>query len=64
VVGNIMIIGHRMNSVELLILKTMIVGHRMKLFILMPGGSRLPSPNTAASKGYVTRIPLAAVLEG
>jgi hypothetical protein len=59
-----MIIGHRMNSVELLILKTMIVGHRMKLFILMPGGSRLPSPNTAASKGYVTRIPLAAVLEG
>jgi hypothetical protein len=64
VVGNIMIIGHRMNSVELLILKTMIVGHKMKLFILMPGGSRLPSPNTAASKGYVTRIPLAAVLEG
>jgi hypothetical protein len=59
-----MIIGHRMNSVELLILKTMIVGHKMKLFILMPGGPRLPSPDTAASKGYVTRIPLATVLEG
>jgi hypothetical protein len=34
------------------------------LFILMPGGSGLPSPDTAASKGYVTRILLAAVFEG
>jgi hypothetical protein len=64
VVGKIMIIGHMMNSVRLFILKTMIIGHRMKLFILMPGGSGLPSPDTAASKGYVTRILLAAVLEG
>jgi hypothetical protein len=45
-----MIIGHRMNSVG--------------LFILMPGGSGLPSPDIAASKGCVTRILLAAVLEG
>jgi hypothetical protein len=59
-----MIIGHRMNFVELFILKTMIIGHRMKLFTLMPGGSRLHSPDTAASKGYVTRIFLAGVLEG
>jgi hypothetical protein len=59
VVGKIMIIGHRMNSVRLFILKTMIIGHRMNsvgLFILMPGGSRLPSLDTAASKGYVARI--------
>jgi hypothetical protein len=48
----------------LFILKTMIIGHRMKLFILMVGGSRLPSPDTAAQKEYVTRILLAAVLEG
>jgi hypothetical protein len=48
----------------LFILKTMIIGHRMKLFILMPGGSRLPSPDTAARKGYVTRIFLAAAFEG
>jgi hypothetical protein len=48
----------------LFILKTMIIEHMMKLFILMPGGSGLPSPNTAASKGYVTRILLAAVFEG
>jgi hypothetical protein len=34
------------------------------LFFLMTGGSRLPSLNTAASKGYVTRILLAAVLDG
>jgi hypothetical protein len=34
------------------------------LFILMPRGSGLPSLDTAASKGYVTRIPLAAMLEG
>jgi hypothetical protein len=34
------------------------------LFILMPGGSGLPSPDTAASKGYVTRILLAAVFKG
>jgi hypothetical protein len=46
----------------LFILKTMIIGHRMKLFILMPGGSGLPSPDTAR-KEYVTRILLAAVLE-
>jgi hypothetical protein len=48
----------------LFILKTMIIGHRMKLFILMPRGSKLPSPDMAASKGYVTRILLAAVFEG
>jgi hypothetical protein len=64
VVGKIKIIGHRMNSVELFILKTMVIGNRMKLFILMPGGSGLPSPDTTASKVYVTRILLAAVLEG
>jgi hypothetical protein len=64
VVGKIMIIGHKMNSVGLFILKIMIIGHRMKLFILMPGGFGLPSPDTAVSKGYVTRILLAAVLEG
>jgi hypothetical protein len=51
VVGKIMIIGHRMNSIRLFILKTMIIGHMMKLFILMPGGSGLPTPDTAASKG-------------
>jgi hypothetical protein len=48
----------------LFILKTMIIGHKMKLFILMPGGSGLPSQDTAARKEYVTRILLAAVLEG
>jgi hypothetical protein len=48
----------------LFILKIMIIGHRMKLFILMPGGSGLPSPDTATRKEYVTRILLAAVLEG
>jgi hypothetical protein len=48
----------------LFILKTMIIGHRMKLFILMPGGSGLPTPDTAMWKGYVTRILLAAVFEG
>jgi hypothetical protein len=48
----------------LFILKTMIIGHRMKLFILMPGGSGLPTPDTATRKEYVTRIILAAVLEG
>jgi hypothetical protein len=48
----------------LFIQKTMIIGHRMKLFILMPGGSGLPSPNTAVIKGYVTRILLAVVFEG
>jgi hypothetical protein len=42
----------------------MITGHRMKLFILMPGGSELPSSDTAVRKKYVTRILLAAVLEG
>jgi hypothetical protein len=34
--------------------KAMIIAHRMKLFILMPWGSGLPSPDTTASKGYVT----------
>jgi hypothetical protein len=48
----------------LFILKTMIIRHRMKLFILMPGGSGLPSPDTNVSKEYVTRILLAAVFEG
>jgi hypothetical protein len=48
----------------LFILKIMIIGHRMKLFILMPGGSRLPTPDTATRKEYVTRILLTAVLEG
>jgi hypothetical protein len=40
------------------------IGHRMKLFILMPGGSGLPTQDTATWKEYVTRILLAAVLEG
>jgi hypothetical protein len=48
----------------LFILKTVIIGHKMKLFILMPGGFGLPSPDTAASMGYVTRILLAAVFKG
>jgi hypothetical protein len=48
----------------LFILKTMIIGHRMKLFILMRGGSGLPTPDTATWKGYVTMILLAAVFEG
>jgi hypothetical protein len=63
-IGEIMIIAHRMNSVGLFILKTMIIGHNMKLFILMPGGSGLPSSNTAARKKYITRILLEAMLEG
>jgi hypothetical protein len=63
-IGKIMITRHRMNFVGLLILKTMIIGHRMKLFILMQGGSALPSPDIAARKKYVRRILLAAVLEG
>jgi hypothetical protein len=48
----------------LFILRTMIIGHRMKLFILILGGSGLPSPDTATQKEYVTRILLATVLEG
>jgi hypothetical protein len=48
----------------LFILKIMTIGHGMKLFILMLGGSGLPSPDTAARRKYVTRILLAAVLEG
>jgi hypothetical protein len=48
----------------LFILKTMIIGHRMKLFILMPGGSGLPSLDTVTPKEYVTRILPATVLEG
>jgi hypothetical protein len=48
----------------LFILKTMIIGHRMKLFILMSGGFGLPTPDMATRKEYVTRIPLAAVFEG
>jgi hypothetical protein len=48
----------------LFILKTMIIGHKMK--IVHPDAKRfwLPSPDTATSKGYVTRILLAAVSEG
>jgi hypothetical protein len=64
VVGKIMIIGHRMSSIGLFILETMIIGHRMKLFIVVSGGFGLPSRDIAASKGYVTRILLVAVLEG
>jgi hypothetical protein len=45
-------------------MKIMIIGHRMKLFILTPGGFGLPSPDTAVPKEYVRRILLAAVLEG
>jgi hypothetical protein len=63
-IGKIMIIEHKMNSVGLFILKTMIIGHRMKLFVLMLGDSGLPSPDTAVRKKYVTRILLAAVVEG
>jgi hypothetical protein len=48
----------------LFILKTMIIGRRMKLFILMPRGPGLPSPDTATRKEYVTRILPATVLEG
>jgi hypothetical protein len=48
----------------LFILKTMIIGHRMKLFILMSGGFGLPTPDTTTWKEYVTRILLAVVLEG
>jgi hypothetical protein len=57
-------IDHWTQDEGLFILKIMIIGHRMKLFIMMPGGSGLPSPDTAASKGYVTRILLAVVFEG
>jgi hypothetical protein len=42
----------------------MITGHKMKLFILMPGGSGLPTSDMAMRKEYVTRILLAAVFEG
>jgi hypothetical protein len=42
----------------------MIIGHMMKLFILMPGGSGIPSPDTAGRKKYVTIILLAVGLEG
>jgi hypothetical protein len=55
---------HWTKDEELFILKIMIIGHKMKLFILMPGGSELPSSDMAASKGYVTRILLVAVFEG
>jgi hypothetical protein len=55
---------HWIKDEGLFILKTIIIGHRMKLFILMPGGSGLPTPDTATRKEYVTRILLAAVLEG
>jgi hypothetical protein len=61
---------HRKNNDQwiqdegLVVLKTMIIGHMMKLFILMPGGSGLPSPDTATRKEYVTRILPAAVLKG
>jgi hypothetical protein len=33
-------------------------------FLMMPGGSGLPSPDTVGRKEYVTRIILVAVLEG
>jgi hypothetical protein len=56
--------NHWTQDEGLFILKKMIIGHRMKLFILMPGGSGLPSPDTAVSKGYVRRILLAAVFKG
>jgi hypothetical protein len=55
---------HLTNDEGLFILKTMIIGHKMKLFILMSGGCGLPTPDTATKKEYVTRILLAAVLEG
>jgi hypothetical protein len=42
----------------------MLIGHGMKLFILMLGCSGIPSPDTATRKEYVTRILLATVLEG
>jgi hypothetical protein len=48
----------------LFILKIMIIRHRMKLFILMPGGFGLPTSDTATWKEYVTRILLEAVFEG
>jgi hypothetical protein len=48
----------------LFILKTIIIGHKMILFILMLGSTGLPSPDTTARKEYVTRILLATVLEG
>jgi hypothetical protein len=48
----------------LFILKTMIIRKRMKLFILMPRGSGLPTPDTTTRKEYVTRILLAAMFEG
>jgi hypothetical protein len=54
---------HWTQNEGLFILKTMIIGHMMKLFNLMPGGSGLPSPDTAVRKEYVIGILLAAVLE-
>jgi hypothetical protein len=42
----------------------MIIGHKMKLFILMPGGSGVPTTDTTMRKEYATRILLAVVLEG
>jgi hypothetical protein len=48
----------------LFILTTIIIGHKMKLFILMPGGSGIPSPDTAMRKEYVTRVLPPTVLEG
>jgi hypothetical protein len=55
---------HWTNDEGLFILKTMIIGHMMKLFILMLGGSGLPTPDMATRKEYVTRILLTAVFEG
>jgi hypothetical protein len=57
-----MIIGQKDD--RLFILKTMIIGHEIKLYILMPGGSGLPTPDTATRKEYVTRTLLAAVFVG
>jgi hypothetical protein len=53
----------RVEGESMAVRKIMIIGQRMKLFILMPGGSGLPSSGTTVSKGYVTRILLVAVLE-
>jgi hypothetical protein len=55
---------HWTHDEGLFILKTIIIGHKMKLFILMLGGSGLASPDTATRKEYVTRFLLATVSEG
>jgi hypothetical protein len=57
-IGKIMIIGHRMKDCSSWKQWSLDTGW------LMPGGSGLPSPDTAARKEYVTRILPADVLEG